>query len=218
VDDVELYKGEHILNESTQEWYWSWDDTQLIVNNHFETLGSGGRVFANWDNPENPKTTASADSNIYRYTGGANEGYSCKVTSSDRDRSVIDAGLKQIHDFVPDLHSQPDLEEERYGALKIAGYIRTREVDTYRMVCPWQWTKCGADNNRHNGKYLGGVNLNFGLGSSLPFDEQLHIRWRDRAADIAIAEWNWGLAYPASQYLKNIWWDPFIIFEKEVSW
>jgi hypothetical protein len=102
----------------------------------------------------------------------------------------------------------------------MTGYVRTREVDTLRLVCPWQWMKCGWDfRNRPKGKYLGTVNTNWsGEGECLPHDETLYIRWKTRAGDVAVAEWNWTFTFPASKYLKGLWWDPFIMFEKEVTW
>lgn len=52
----------------------------------------------------------------------------------------------------------------------------------------------------------------------MPRDDNIHIRWKTHAGDVAVAEWNWTLNFPASRYLKNLWWDPFIMFEKEVTW
>ena len=52
----------------------------------------------------------------------------------------------------------------------------------------------------------------------MPRDDNIHIRWKSHAGDVAVAEWNWTFSFPKSQYLKNLWWDPFIMFEKEVTW
>jgi len=63
---------------------------------------------------------------------------------------------------------------------------------------------------------MGGVNLM--VSSGMPRDEDAHIWWKFCAGDVAVAEWNWTYELPRSQYLKNLWWDPFIMMEKEVTW
>jgi hypothetical protein len=55
-------------------------------------------------------------------------------------------------------------------------------------------------------------------GECLPNDESRHIRWKYQTGSIAVAEWNWSFSLPKSYYLKNLWWDPFMILEKEVTW
>jgi hypothetical protein len=55
-------------------------------------------------------------------------------------------------------------------------------------------------------------------GYCMPRDEDSHMWWKSHAGDVAVAEWNWTYEFPNSRYLKNLWWDPFIMFEKEVTW
>ena len=104
----------------------------------------------------------------------------------------------------------------------MTGYVRTREVDTLRLLNPYQWIKCGRDfrlPQPGKGKYLGGVDYNWtGSGEFLPHDDNIHIRWKTQAGGVAMAEWNWTYGFPNSRYLKHLWWDPFMIFEKEVTW
>jgi hypothetical protein len=101
----------------------------------------------------------------------------------------------------------------------MTGYVRTREVDTLRLLNPYQWIKCGRDfKNRPNGKYLGSVNLYSGVHNCMPGAEDSHMWWKSHAGGVAMAEWNWTYGFPNSRYLKNLWWDPFMIFEKEVTW
>ena len=52
----------------------------------------------------------------------------------------------------------------------------------------------------------------------LPHEDDSHTRWKSHAGDVAVAEWNWTYSFPKSQYLKDLWWDPFIMMEKEFTW
>ena len=94
------------------------------------------------------------------------------------------------------------------------------EFDTLRLINPWQWIKCARDfKDLPSGKYLGAVNYNWsGEGASLPHEDDIHARWKFQAGTVGVAEWNWTYSFPNSRYLKDLWFDPFIIFEKEVTW
>ncbi len=52
----------------------------------------------------------------------------------------------------------------------------------------------------------------------MPRDDDTHMWWKSHAGDVAVAEWNWTYGFPNSRYLKHLWWDPFMIYEKEVTW
>ena len=97
--------------------------------------------------------------------------------------------------------------------------MRTQEVDTGRLQCPWQWVQCGCYFLNTPSVYLGGINLNFSYaGDVLPHDEGARKSWKMRAGDLAVAEWCWSCNKPNTWELGKVWWDPFQIFEKEVSW
>jgi hypothetical protein len=98
--------------------------------------------------------------------------------------------------------------------------VRTREVDTLRLVNPWQWIKCDWDfRNIPKGDYLGAVNFSWsGQGECIPHNDDIHVRWKSQAGTAAVAEWNWTFWYPREQYLKDLWWDPFMMLEREVTW
>jgi hypothetical protein len=89
------------------------------------------------------------------------------------------------------------------------------------MVCPHQWTESGKHfliPAQGKGNYKGSINLNWSYdGDCLPHEDTTG-RWKTRAADVAVASWCWNSAFPASDKLKDIWFEPFLIFEKEVIW
>ena len=157
---------------------------------------------------------------------GGPDNYSCKVVrkfdgSFGLDFRHIDVSVSQNEVFSTPI--QRIVTDKWHKGFMITGYVRTREVDTLRLLNPYQWIKCGRDfkvpSEPGNGKYLGGVNLNFVAdGAWLPHDEDHHIWWKSHSGDAAVAEWNWTFWYPRKQYLKDLWFDPFMAMEREVTW
>ena len=92
-------------------------------------------------------------------------------------------------------------------------------MDTLRLINPWQWIKCGRDfKDRPKGKYLGSFNFGSGVSNCMPRDDNIHIRWKTHAGDAAVAEWNWTFKFPRTSFLRNLWFKPFMMLEKEVTW
>ena len=52
----------------------------------------------------------------------------------------------------------------------------------------------------------------------LPHEDDHNVSWKQHAGDIAVAEWAWTSSYPNMPYLRRLWFKPFIMFEKEVTW
>ena len=104
--------------------------------------------------------------------------------------------------------------------IKLRGYIRTREVDTYRLTCPQQWNYAGMwfVKPENPGRYLGTANW---TGVCLPHDDnddKPRVLWKRLAGAIGAAEWAWTPGFPPTTFLRYLWFDPFMMLEKEVTW
>ncbi|UCE26146.1 MAG: hypothetical protein JSW52_07205 [Candidatus Coatesbacteria bacterium] len=96
--------------------------------------------------------------------------------------------------------------------------VRTRELDTLRLVCPKQWNEVGDVfiPPVNQGRYLGTTNK---CGRAwLPFDHGPYIAWKKLVGAVGVAEWSWTPEFPASPFLRNLWVEPFLMLEKEVTW
>ncbi|UCE26148.1 MAG: hypothetical protein JSW52_07215 [Candidatus Coatesbacteria bacterium] len=52
----------------------------------------------------------------------------------------------------------------------------------------------------------------------MPYDDGGHFIWKRLAGTIAIAEWGWTPNFPKDWWLKDLWFKPFMMCEKEVPW
>jgi len=94
-------------------------------------------------------------------------------------------------------------------------------VDTLRLGCPLQWRRECAHFEQGTtdaqGMYIGGVKTSW-FSYYLPLDETTKVLWKNHAPDSGVADWNWSDNYPQTPYLKYSWWDPFVMYFKEVTW
>ena len=42
--------------------------------------------------------------------------------------------------------------------------------------------------------------------------------WKHLAGAVGVAEWGWTPEFPPDPYLKDLWFKPFIMCVKEVTW
>ena len=91
-------------------------------------------------------------------------------------------------------------------------------MDTFRLTCPYQWNYAGTAFVKpvNPGHYLGTTNKAGPVW--LPHDENLRFRWKRLAGTISVAEWAWTFNFPRSFFLSNLWFKPFMMLEKEVTW
>jgi len=184
---------------------------QLLQRNYsFEDAGSGyPHTFLHWDDPENQNEVKVFNDPATKKTGND----SCRMESYGH--SEFTEYLQENVNW--NISGQSDPRND----LRIRAYLRTQKVDTFRMVCPWQWVKCGKDflnPTPNKGNYKGSVNHNWSYNAAYLPHEDVWGKWKTRAADVAVASWCWKTSFPDSPYLKNIWFEPFLIFEKEVIW
>jgi|GEM_PF-1247820 len=189
--------------------------TPLVTNGDFETLGSGNTLFQNWDNTSRmgQGTGCAADDEIHRDYGDDGDTYSLRIRRKSLTSEVFDAAVIQ------DLNKTGGFNVGEW--YRIRGYLRTRELDTLRMVCPKQWITCGQDFAHvtpEKGTYVGGINYAWAGGICLPHEDNLRIKWKYQVGTIAAAEWNWTCKFPPRPLLMDVWFKPFMMLEKEVTW
>ena len=66
------------------------------------------------------------------------------------------------------------------------------------------------------GRYLGSAN--WSSGARLPHDDDARVWWKRLAGTVGAAEWGWSPGFPTTSFLRYLWFDPFIMLEKEVTW
>jgi hypothetical protein len=84
------------------------------------------------------------------------------------------------------------------------------------MLNPHEWIRSG-NQFISLGKYKGGAYQQW-LDTGLPFDDGLNTRWKMKTGLIGMAAWNWNASYPANPYIRDMYFDPFIMLHKEVTW
>jgi hypothetical protein len=72
------------------------------------------------------------------------------------------------------------------------------------MVAPWQWFVCARE-------------LEKGEESYDP-DDGAYVAWKHLVGTVGVAEWGWTPKFPTTSFLRYLWFDPFMMLEKEVTW
>ena len=66
------------------------------------------------------------------------------------------------------------------------------------------------------GRYLGTTNK---AGVAwLPYDDDAYVAWKRLVGAVGVAEWGWTPKFPAKPYLKDLWFKPYMMCVKEVTW
>jgi hypothetical protein len=66
------------------------------------------------------------------------------------------------------------------------------------------------------GRYLGSANISW--GACLPHDNKPRVWWKNLAGAVGAAEWGWTPEFSKTPFLRYLWFDPFMMLEKEVPW
>lgn len=68
----------------------------------------------------------------------------------------------------------------------------------------------------NQGRYLGTTNKAGAVW--MPRDEGHYYRWKRLVGTIGVGEWGWSPGFPTTSFLRYLWFDPFMMLEKEVTW
>jgi len=113
--------------------------------------------------------------------------------------------------------TDPDLKKlTNDHPYRIQAFMRTQEVDTGRLIHAYEWRLSG-NHCPNPSKYKGGIWQTW-RERGLPFDDTTNSYWQLKAALIGVAAWNWNYQFPNSPDLTNLYFDPFLMLRKEVTW
>jgi hypothetical protein len=84
------------------------------------------------------------------------------------------------------------------------------------MLNPHEWIR-SSNQFISLGKYRGGAFQTW-RDVGLPFDDGQNTWWKLKVGLIGMAAWNWNAAYPDSPYLRKMYFEPFMMLRKEVTW